>query len=139
MEQNNPASNKSFKEKIKDATSVLSWALYDLANQFFALNVISLYFVRWVTLEKKSPEIFYSIAFGISMFFVAILAPILGTISDIRGKRKVFLIYFTFQCFHDAFKFPTKFALGTYFLCDCQSWMSDSSGVLQCPFSKCKP
>lgn len=117
MEQNNPALNKSFNEKLKDATSVLSWALYDLANQFFALNVISLYFVRWVTLEKKSPEIFYSIAFGISMFFVAILAPILGTISDIRGKRKVFLIYFTLlsSVFTMLLSFPQSLLWGLIF------------------------
>lgn len=73
----------------------MSWALYDLANQFFALNVVSLYFPRWLTIEKKSPEIFYSIAFGISLFFVAITAPFLGTISDMRGRHKNFLIFFT--------------------------------------------
>lgn len=73
----------------------MSWALYDLANQFFALNVVSLYFVRWLTLERQAPEILYSIAFGISTFFVAVLAPVLGTISDITGRRRIFLIYLT--------------------------------------------
>jgi len=74
---------------------VLAWALYDFANQFFALNVIALYFPRWLTIEKGCPEIFYSISFGISMFFVAVLAPILGTISDSTQRRKIFLVYFT--------------------------------------------
>lgn len=74
---------------------MLSWALYDLANQFFALNIVSLYFPRWIIIEKAAPEVFYSLAFGISMFLVAVLAPFLGTISDIRGKRKAFLILFT--------------------------------------------
>jgi len=76
--------------------AVFSWALYDLANQFFALNVVSLYFPRWLTIEKKSPEIFYSLAFGISMFLVAVCAPILGAISDVKARRKTFLVYFTF-------------------------------------------
>lgn len=74
---------------------ILSWSSYDLANQFFALNVISLYFPRWITIEKGSPEIFYSLAFGISMLLVAICAPLLGTISDITGRRRLFLIIFT--------------------------------------------
>jgi len=84
-----------FKKKIKGSFPVLSWALYDLANQFFALNVVSLYFPRWLTIEKKSPEIFYSLAFGVSMLFVAVCAPVLGAISDVRGRHKIFLIYFT--------------------------------------------
>ncbi len=74
---------------------VLSWALYDLANQFFALNVVSLYFPRWLSLEKKVPEIFYSISFGLSMFLVAISAPFFGAVSDIRGGHRAFLVYFT--------------------------------------------
>ncbi len=74
---------------------ILSWALYDLANQFFALNIVSLYFVRWLTIEKSAPEIFYSIAFGISTFLVAISTPILGTISDITQRRKPFLTSLT--------------------------------------------
>lgn len=74
---------------------VFGWALYDLANQFFALNVVSLYFPRWLTAEKHSPEVLYSLTFGISMFLVAICVPFLGSISDVKGRRKVFLIFFT--------------------------------------------
>lgn len=74
---------------------ITSWALYDLANQFFALNVVSLYFVRWLTLEKNAPEVFYSIAFSLSMLLVAFFAPILGTISDMNSRHRPFLIFFT--------------------------------------------
>ncbi len=80
---------------VKKSFVILSWALYDLANQFFALNVVSLYFVRWLTLEKGAPEILYSIYFGISTFFVALLAPALGMISDAARKRRPFLVYCT--------------------------------------------
>lgn len=80
---------------LKKAGLILSWGLYDLANQFFALNIVSLYFVRWVTIEKECPEIFYSIAFGASMFLVAITAPIMGAVSDILNRRMPFLIYLT--------------------------------------------
>jgi len=84
-----------FFPRVQRGLLVLSWALYDLANQFFALNVVSLYFVRWVTLEKNAPEIFYSISFGISVFFVAILSPILGGVSDETGKHRPFLVSLT--------------------------------------------
>lgn len=81
---------------IKGAFLILSWSLYDTANQFFALNVVSLYFPRWLTIEKSYPEILYSLAFGVSILLVAICAPILGAISDVKGRRKEFLAYFTF-------------------------------------------
>lgn len=79
----------------KDTFLILSWALYDLANQFFALNVVSLYFVRWLTIEHNKPEILYSLFFGISTFFVAILGLILGARSDVTGKRRPYLVSFT--------------------------------------------
>lgn len=46
-------------------------------------------------MEKGAPEIFYSIAFGISTILIALLAPILGTIADIRRRHRHFLIFFT--------------------------------------------
>lgn len=82
-------------QSFKKGTLIFSWALYDLANQFFALNVVSLYFVRWLTFEKGAPEIFYVISFGISALFIAILSPIFGSISDLTGKRRIFLAYLT--------------------------------------------
>ncbi|MBU2540773.1 MAG: MFS transporter [Candidatus Omnitrophica bacterium] len=82
-------------DKTRRGFLILSWALYDLANQFFVLNIISLYFVRWLVLEKGVPEILYSISFGISIFFVALLAPFLGFISDLTRRYKGFLTCFT--------------------------------------------
>ncbi|MGB3081640.1 MAG: MFS transporter, partial [Candidatus Omnitrophota bacterium] len=82
-------------EKEKKGFLMLSWATYDLANQFFALNIVSLYFPRWINIERNQPEIFYGLAFGVSMFLVAIFAPFLGAISDAKNKRRVFLIFFT--------------------------------------------
>lgn len=73
----------------------MAWGLYDLANQSFAVNVVSLYFVRWLTLEKGAHEVFYSLSFGISTFFIAISAPVLGIISDETQKRRPFLAYLT--------------------------------------------
>ena len=83
------------KEKIREWSLIFAWGLYDLANQFFVVNVVSLYFVRWLTLEKGAAEILYSFSFGVSTFLVAVCAPILGSLSDITGRRKPFLIYLT--------------------------------------------
>jgi len=82
-------------ESLKKGLRIFSWSLYDLANQFFALNIVSLYFVRWITLEKGAPEIFYSLAFGISVFLVALSAPVLGVISDMLNRRRPFLLCMT--------------------------------------------
>ena len=83
-------------DRTKGILLILSWALYDLANQFFALNVVTLHFPRWISIEKGAPEVFYSLAFGISMFLVAVCAPFLGALSDVRNWRRSFLIFFTF-------------------------------------------
>lgn len=81
--------------KAKSVLIITSWSLYDFANQFFLLNVLSLYFVRWLTIAKNAPEIYYSLAFGASTFFVALASPILGTISDLSQRRRPFLGYLT--------------------------------------------
>ncbi|MFC1667780.1 MFS transporter [Chlamydiota bacterium] len=83
-------------KKVTNSPSfkIASWSLYDLANQFFALNVVSLYFPKWITIEKNTPEIYYSIAFGFSMLLVGFIGPIVGVYSDETGKHRTFLIIF---------------------------------------------
>ena len=85
----------SIKTKIKTPALILAWGLYDLANQFFAINIVSLYFILWVTIEKSTPERFYSIFYAASLFLAAVAAPVLGAVSDITRKRRVFLTFFT--------------------------------------------
>ena len=80
---------------LKKSALIFAWGLYDLANQFFALNIVSLYFVRWITIEKQIPELFYSLSFGLSTLLVACFAPFLGAVSDEAGKHRFLLIVFT--------------------------------------------
>lgn len=75
-----------------------SWALYDLANTIFSMNIVSLYFVLWITVDKNCGEIFYSLALGSSIFLAALLMPLLGEISDRTKRRIPFLIGFTLGC-----------------------------------------
>jgi MFS transporter, UMF1 family len=83
------------RSSARTAFLVVCWAFYDLANQFFALNVVSLYFTRWLTFQKGASEWYYSAAFGVSTLMVALLSPLLGAMSDYTSRRKPFLIWFT--------------------------------------------
>ena len=71
-----------------DKRAIASWALYDFANTIFSMNVISLYFALWVTVDHGGQDILYSAALSGSMFAVAISVPIFGAISDQTGRRR---------------------------------------------------
>lgn len=75
--------------------TIFSWAMYDFANTIFSMNVITLYFALWVTVDMRGQDIYYSLALSGSMLLSALTAPVLGTISDRIGKRMPFLITFT--------------------------------------------
>ncbi|MCK4608771.1 MAG: MFS transporter [Gammaproteobacteria bacterium] len=85
---------------LKEGTklTILSWAMYDFANTIFAMNVITLYFALWVTVDMKGEDILYSYALSGSMLITALTAPIIGAISDRVGKRVPFLVAFTIIC-----------------------------------------
>lgn len=74
---------------------IFSWAMYDFANTIFSMNIISLYFALWVTVDKGGEDILYSIAISCSVLLAAISAPVLGAISDKIQKKMPFLIIFT--------------------------------------------
>jgi len=87
---------KIFPHKIN--LRVVSWAFYDFANTIFSMNIITLYFALWVTVDKGGRDIYYSIAFSLSMLIAAVLEPVLGAFSDKVGLKKPFLAFFTFLC-----------------------------------------
>lgn len=79
--------------------NVLSWALYDFASTIFSMNIVSLYFPLWVTVQNKAPDITYGIAISISMLLSAFLNITLGTISDMRqNKRQLLIIFACLAC-----------------------------------------
>ena len=75
--------------------AVISWALYDFANNIFTMNVVTRYFARWVVDVKGAEDIYYSFAVAASMILAAVTAPMLGTISDETGRRMPYIIVFT--------------------------------------------
>lgn len=78
--------------------SVFSWALYDLANTIFSMNIVSLYFGLWVVNEMAGTDANYGNANSISMALMFLSAPVLGALSDQAGRRMPFLIITTLLC-----------------------------------------
>jgi UMF1 family MFS transporter len=62
------------------------------------MNVISLYFALWVTVDHSGPDILYSTALSLSMLAVAVSVPVFGAISDTTGKRRIPLTELTLLC-----------------------------------------
>jgi UMF1 family MFS transporter len=82
----------------KSRLSTTSWALYDFANTIFSMNIVTMYFAQWIIVDNKKEDIYYSTSYALSMFLVAITMPVLGAISDARGRRKPFLLTLTLGC-----------------------------------------
>ena len=77
---------------------LLAWALYDLANTFFAIAMLSFYFPLWVVEDLGARELVFSLALAGSMIAVAVLMPFCGTVSDVRGRRMRYLRWTTLGC-----------------------------------------
>ncbi|MEN6299851.1 MAG: MFS transporter [Anaerolineaceae bacterium] len=88
-------SDKEYKHRV------WAWTMYDWANSAFATTILAavlpVYFsqVAGATLPSASvATAYWSLGLSISLFIVAILSPILGTISDIKRGKKRFLAIF---------------------------------------------
>ncbi len=77
--------------------NVLVWALYDFANTFFAIAMLSFHFPVWV-IEQGGREIHFSIALGLSMGVVALLMPFCGAIADSTLQHMRYLRWTTYAC-----------------------------------------
>jgi UMF1 family MFS transporter len=77
---------------------LLAWALFDLANTFFAVAMLSFHFPLWIVEDRGGRELFFSIALGISMLCVAVIMPFCGAMSDASGTRMRFLRWTTYGC-----------------------------------------
>jgi UMF1 family MFS transporter len=82
----------------KKTIKILSWTLYDFANTIFSMNIVSLYFALWITVDKGGKDIHYSIVLAISTAFMLISTPLLGIISDKYKRRMPFIAFFTLLC-----------------------------------------
>ncbi len=78
--------------------AVISWALYDLANTIFSMNIVSLYFSLWVVNAMGGSDAAYGAANSLSMGLMFLTAPFLGAISDQAARRIPFLVATTLLC-----------------------------------------
>src|SRR4030081_3125799 len=72
-----------------------SWALYDFANTIFSMNVATLYFSVWIIADLGASNLIYALGNGISSLLVVVSVPVLGALSDVRRRRKPWVVGFT--------------------------------------------
>ncbi len=77
---------------------VMSWALYDLANTIFSMNIVSLYLSLWVVNVMGGTDATWGYVNSLAMVMVFLSAPILGALSDQAGRRLPFLLVCTLVC-----------------------------------------
>src|SRR5512143_4332922 len=95
MQPENPVSEKTYKRRI------WAWTMYDWANSAFATTILAavlpVYFSQVAGATLPSAAIatsYWSFGLSISLLIVAILSPILGTVSDVMHGKKRFLAVF---------------------------------------------
>ena len=92
------------KEKMKLTSLEKSWILYDIGNSAFTLLVstlIPIYFNALAGAAGVNEDLYLSYwgyAGSISTILVAIIAPICGTISDMKFKKPIFLLTVILGC-----------------------------------------
>lgn len=87
--------DKEYQRRIR------AWTMYDWANSAFATTILAavlpIYYSQVAGATLANPSIatsYWSIGLSLSLFITAIIAPILGTISDVMRGKKKFLSFF---------------------------------------------
>ena len=135
-----------FLSEEKQKKQIISWSLYDFANQPYTTLIItfiySTFFVNYIAADEQQGTFLWANAISITAITVAFISPILGAFADNTGYRKSFLVFFTLICclFTSLLYFPDKgdvflaltfvvisnisFEMGTVF---CNSYLNDLS------------
>ena len=135
-----------FLSRLKNKKEVISWSLYDFANQPFTTIIVTFvygaFFTSVIASDENTGTFLWTLGISITAIIVALLSPILGALADKGGYRKFFLILFTWICaiFSILLYFPKSgdvffalslfvianiaFEMGTVF---CNSYLSDLS------------
>ncbi|MBC7187506.1 MAG: MFS transporter [Calditrichaeota bacterium] len=80
------------------ARAVASWILYDFANTIYSMNVVTMYFPLWMTVNLAMEDIWVSVGNSLSMALVGLTMPVLGVVSDRFRARMPYLITLTLLC-----------------------------------------
>jgi MFS transporter, UMF1 family len=76
----------------------LSWALYDLANTVFSMNIVSFFFSLWVVNIMGGSDSQYGYTAALSYAIIFFLSPFLGALTDQSPRRMPFLVVSTLVC-----------------------------------------
>ncbi len=71
------------------------WAVFDFANTIWSMNVATLYFSVWLIADLGASNTAYAVGNGLSSLLVALSIPLLGAVSDARGRRLPWVVGFT--------------------------------------------
>ena len=84
---------------LKNKKEVISWSLYDFANQPFTTIIVtfiySSFFIKFISFNEQAGTILWANSVAITSVIVALLSPVLGVIADSKGYRKFFFTFFT--------------------------------------------
>ena len=69
--------------------------MYDFSNTIFSMNVATLFFAAWLVADLGASNTAVAVGNGVASLLVAISIPVLGAISDARGRRKPWVVWFT--------------------------------------------
>ena len=118
-----------------DHRAIASWACYDFANTIFSMNVISLYFALWVTVDHGGQDILYSGALSISMIAVAVSVPIFG----VNRKTPISASFsYHYVCFcHCTYWADQSIMDRTTSIYHCKLLLSVSTCILQWDVTEC--
>ena len=81
---------------------IFSWCLYDFANSAFTTLVVTFiyatYFTRAMVGEEVRGDSLWFFVNALGAATVALLAPVLGALTNATGRRKPVLLWVTLQC-----------------------------------------
>jgi UMF1 family MFS transporter len=72
-----------------------SWALYDFSNTIFSMNIATLYFAVWLVDDLGVSNTLDAAASAVASVMVVLAIPFLGALSDVRRRRKPWVVSFT--------------------------------------------
>ena len=75
--------------------AVWSWALYDFSNTIFSVGILSFFFPLWLGDELGAGASLVNYLTAASALVVAVVAPFLGSLADLRQRRVPYLVFLT--------------------------------------------
>ena len=84
---------------LSNGIKTVSWLLYDFANAWFSMVVLTAYFILYfkqviVVGEKGYSDFLWGVTVSSAMAVSVLLAPILGATADAKGRKKSFMTVF---------------------------------------------